>query len=246
MAGDHRAVRPLAPSTAVLVASVLCFLALVVVLVTSRATPSHPFAYAPHGRPQLTRSTQPTLPSLSFSGRPRHAGGQGSALFVDILLAVFIAAALVVAAVVARVLVLRSPRFRRLMRIRLGERGRALQPALMRAESARDAVSEAVARTIGDIEEGGPVSDAIIACWVAVESALRASGVPVQRSDTSTEIVERALASLGVRDSALRSLAHLYREARFSTHHLAESDRERARRELLRVREDLTATSYVR
>ena len=226
-------------------AASLCVLGVLVIVVASRATPSHPFTHISPGRLEPATSTPP--PAKRSAAHFAEHSGHDSMLFVAIVFVLFAAAALLIVFLALRGLGRRSLRFRGLRRTRRVPPGRHVEPSLAATLAARAAVSDAVMQGgLDDVLERGPVSDAIITCWVAVESALRTSGVPVRSSDTSTELVERALASFGVRESALRSLSALYREARFSTHQLTEVHRERARRDLASIRQDLVGTSHAR
>lgn len=190
----------------------------------------------------MTHSLQ--MPS---SGPTRPAPSHDSAVFVVLFAIGFCVAALVVAFVALRLLPLLSSRWRpaRADRRAHGKLHRADVPV---GNSTRpgtaDAVADAVTDSLTDLLQRGSVAEAIIASWLAVEAALQRAGMTVRRSDTSTELVERALASFGVRESALRSLSDLYREARFSTHRLPETDRERARNDLLALRADLRTPSH--
>ncbi|HEY6533646.1 MAG TPA: DUF4129 domain-containing protein [Acidimicrobiales bacterium] len=74
------------------------------------------------------------------------------------------------------------------------------------------------------LQQGEPRA-AIVACWLRLESAVASAGVVHHRSDTSTELTERVLAEASVDRHAIRALAALYREARFSTHPMGEPDR---------------------
>jgi len=76
-----------------------------------------------------------------------------------------------------------------------------------------------------DLLEQGAPRNAIVACWLRLEAAVVSVGVVHHRSDTSTELTERVLAGASVDPSAIRMLASLYREARFSSHPMGESER---------------------
>jgi len=71
----------------------------------------------------------------------------------------------------------------------------------------------------------GRPRDAIVACWLRVETAVVAAGVERRPSDTSTELVERVLGEYRLDADAIGSLAGLYREARFSDHEMSEDAR---------------------
>lgn len=77
------------------------------------------------------------------------------------------------------------------------------------------------ARTIG---EGSP-RNAIVASWVRLEQAVEGDRFPHKPEETPSELVERALAAYRLDDEAIRRLAALYREARFSSHPITEEHR---------------------
>ena len=77
------------------------------------------------------------------------------------------------------------------------------------------------ARTIG---EGSP-RNAIVASWVRLERAVESELFPHKPEETPSELVERALAAYQLDGDAIRRLAALYREARFSAHPVTEEHR---------------------
>lgn len=83
-----------------------------------------------------------------------------------------------------------------------------------------DAIDEG-ARTIG---EGSP-RNAIVATWVRLERAVESERFPHRPEETPRELVERALAAYQLDGEAIRRLAALYREARFSAHPVTEDHR---------------------
>jgi hypothetical protein len=86
-----------------------------------------------------------------------------------------------------------------------------------------DALDEG-ARSIG---EGSP-RNAIVATWVRLERAVESERFPHRPEETPSELVERALSSYHLDAEAIRRLAALYREARFSTHPVTEDHRREA------------------
>ncbi|MER7442132.1 DUF4129 domain-containing protein [Micromonospora avicenniae] len=91
---------------------------------------------------------------------------------------------------------------------------------------------------------------AVIACWVRLEEAAAAAGVPRLAGDTSTDLVLRLLRgdpSAGVPAIAsadvLAEFAHVYREARYATRPVDESTRDQARAALRRLRGELTTAT---
>jgi hypothetical protein len=92
------------------------------------------------------------------------------------------------------------------------------------------------------LQDGSP-RNAIVACWVRLEQAVRDAGVLPGPTETSTELTTRVLRGLSLDPGAIESLGSLYREARFSRHELGEAERERAIRALTAVRTDLERTA---
>ncbi|BCJ58533.1 DUF4129 domain-containing protein [Micromonospora endophytica] len=88
---------------------------------------------------------------------------------------------------------------------------------------------------------------AVIACWVRLEEAAGAAGVPRLTGDTPTDLVTRLLRgdeSAGVpaivSADVLGEFAHVYREARYATRPVDERTRDQARAALRRLRGELT------
>ena len=86
---------------------------------------------------------------------------------------------------------------------------------------------------------GIDVRDGIVACWVLLEETASEVGVARRPAETSTEFVVRFLHTLDVDPRPVASLASLYQEARFSTHHLPDDARARAVQALRAIDADL-------
>ncbi|MFG2047094.1 DUF4129 domain-containing protein [Micromonospora sp. NPDC048935] len=91
---------------------------------------------------------------------------------------------------------------------------------------------------------------AVIACWVRLEEAAAAAGVPRLAGDTPTDLVSRLLrgdpaAGIPAIVSAdvLAEFAHVYREARYATRPVDERTRDQARAALRRLRGELTVVA---
>jgi len=69
---------------------------------------------------------------------------------------------------------------------------------------------------------------AIIACYAAMEATLAAAGSPRRAADTPEELLNRAETDGIIRTPAARRLTALFREARFSPHQLADTERRAA------------------
>lgn len=81
----------------------------------------------------------------------------------------------------------------------------------------------------------GQPRNAIVACWMRLESDIAAAGSPRSGAETSAEYVERIVAEASVDPFAISDLAALYREARFSDHALIDADHADAFAALSRV-----------
>ncbi|MFF0269273.1 DUF4129 domain-containing protein [Kribbella sp. NPDC004536] len=99
-------------------------------------------------------------------------------------------------------------------------------------------LAEAVDTGLAQIDTG-TATDAVVACWVALEEAAASAGVPRDPSETPAEFTVRVLGVGGISEPELIRLGELYREARYSTHGSTEAARTEARAALLRLREEL-------
>lgn len=81
--------------------------------------------------------------------------------------------------------------------------------------------------------------NAVVACWVALEEAVRRSGLRDDPSETASELTIRVLGRWQVDQAAITDLSEAYREARFSRHPVSEQQRDRAISALERIHEDL-------
>ena len=110
------------------------------------------------------------------------------------------------------------------------ERRRPLPPDVV-ADLDLDVLAVAVATGAGgrmDALSAGTPAEGVIAAWVHLEATLHEAGVPLAPSRTSTEVALDVLRRFAVDPVTLRTLADLYREARWSRHELTEDDRVRA------------------
>jgi hypothetical protein len=108
-----------------------------------------------------------------------------------------------------------------------------------------DRLAEAVESGLA-VVESGTATDAVIACWVALEDAAASAGVARQASETPAEFTVRVLGVGGISEPELLGLAELYREARYSTHGSSEDARNQARAALIRLRDELAAAMATR
>ncbi|NOL44746.1 DUF4129 domain-containing protein [Kribbella sandramycini] len=105
---------------------------------------------------------------------------------------------------------------------------------------ATEKLAEAIDSGLALIDTGH-ATDAVIACWVALEQAAASAGVTRDPAETPTEFTVRVLGVEGVSEPDLTRLGALYREARYSTHGSTEESRSEARAALLRLRAELAA-----
>lgn len=108
-----------------------------------------------------------------------------------------------------------------------------------------DRLAEAVESGLSSVDSG-TATDAVIACWVALEEAAASAGVAREPSETPAEFTVRVLGVGGISEPELLRLAQLYREARYSTHGSTEEARTQARAALLSLREELAAAVAAR
>jgi hypothetical protein len=142
--------------------------------------------------------------------------------FVDVVARIVFALCLAAFAVMAAVVLwrhrprLRWPRWRRAARADFDVLDDVAASVTADAEAQRAA-----------LERGTP-RNAIVECWLRLESAVIAAGVERAPADTSAELTERVLATRQVDGAAISTLAALYREARFSAHSMGEGSRSAA------------------
>lgn len=103
-----------------------------------------------------------------------------------------------------------------------------------------EVLEEGAADRLAAIGRGSP-RNAIVACWLLVEEAIAAAGLPRLPWETSTEFTVRVLHRMDIDPRSIGTLSRLYREARFSEHPLGEEAREAARSALRKLDEDLDA-----
>jgi hypothetical protein len=121
--------------------------------------------------------------------------------------------------------------------------GRTPMPQVPSSEETAQEVVAALDAGLVDLSDSdADPRRAVIACWVRLEQAAAAAGLPRQVGDTPTDLVGRLLgARAEVSADVLAAFAHVYREARYATHTVDESMRGQARAALQRLRGELTA-----
>ncbi|PRZ43459.1 uncharacterized protein DUF4129 [Antricoccus suffuscus] len=87
-----------------------------------------------------------------------------------------------------------------------------------------DAVAEDASAHLAALRLGSP-REAIIGCWLSLESTMQRVGLKPDKAETSTELVQRVLSTYPVERTSIERLAAAYREARFSAHDIPEASR---------------------
>lgn len=105
----------------------------------------------------------------------------------------------------------------------------------------RRAAAEAVGATITELQLGGDVRSAILACYQRFCQLLGTQGVQGQEAMTPRELESLAVRGLSVSAESANDLTSLFEEARYSQHPLGETDRDRAVRSLEQIRAGLEA-----
>ena len=159
----------------------------------------------------------PPPPDPVVAEPEQHDGG-GSSWLTDVLAALGIAAAAALLYVLVKRVLARRPKPRTAI-------GDLVEPVI--ADVPRELADASADSDM--LLAGGTPRNAIVACWVRLERAAGEAGLTRRAAETSAEFTERVLARYVVDAAALTELADLYREARFSTHPLNESHRQRAR-----------------
>jgi hypothetical protein len=103
----------------------------------------------------------------------------------------------------------------------------------------QERLADAVDRGRRALLEGTDARAAVIACYAAMEESLAESGVIRRASDSPQELLERAVAGGLPSGAAAVALTALFREARYSTHPMDGSHRDRAEAALADIADGL-------
>jgi hypothetical protein len=122
-----------------------------------------------------------------------------------------------------------------------GNRSRTAWDEASLVPEAREAAADAVQTTIQEIEDGGDVRAAILACFQRFCALLGSRGFPEQAALSPRELEGLAVDRLHVSRDASDLITSLFEVARYSEHPLAEADRVRAVDSLGRIRTALEA-----
>lgn len=173
------------------------------------------------------RADEPEEPTAEDSQPPQEEDEPWLPWLPPIELLVLLPVAIVFGIALVVLARLRLRKRRRQLTGRLGPRrspdlGKEAPP-----DEADDGLSEAIDAGAREISEGTP-RNAIVAAWVRLEQAVVSERFPRRPEETPSELVERALSSYHLDGTAIRRLAGLYKEARFSTHPVTDAHRSEA------------------
>jgi hypothetical protein len=199
------------------------------------ATPE--ISYQPPRREGVVTATPPPTAPLDV---PPGARGQPVLPRWVALLVGALCVALVVAVVLAVLVALLRGRFRSRPEVD------ADRPRASQRETAQEVVAAVDAGLVDLSAEDTDPRRAVIACWVRLEQAAAAAGVPRQPGDTSTDLVTRLLAGHDLTPQVLAGFATVYREARYATHAVDDRMRQQAISALRRLRAELAQGSFDR
>jgi hypothetical protein len=97
----------------------------------------------------------------------------------------------------------------------------------------------AIETTIDDLRSERDARRAVIAAYALMEQTLARHGLARDRSEAPLEYLSQILRGLRVRESAVRTLTHLFEYAKFSRHEIDAAMKEDAIDALLAIRDDL-------
>ena len=118
------------------------------------------------------------------------------------------------------------------------------KPAWVSAEPhVEEELAAVVDESLDDLLRDSDPRRAVIAAYARMERVLGQRGHPRRPAEAPFEYVARILVALRVRAGAVRELTELFERAKFSTHQIDTSMRDRAISALLSVRDDLRATA---
>ncbi|MFC7243302.1 DUF4129 domain-containing protein [Catellatospora aurea] len=199
------------------------------VLPIGRAAPEQ----SASANPTPTASPSPRTPTPSPSAAPEDAADTGwlGVVGLGVLLAIGAAVLIVLLKAAAK----STTKFRR----------RAIRekpPVRIAQLTDEEEVVAALDAGLLDLDDdAADPRTAVIACWVRLEQAAAAAGVPRLPDDTATDLVVRMLHRRRLDAGVLNGFADVYRRARYATHRVDDDMRLQARASLHRLRDELTA-----
>lgn len=180
---------------------------------------------------------------LDGGGAPATAAPQqpeedsGLSWLGDVLLVMWIAAGLVGLVLLLRLLARRRGVGSRVLQLRSLRRGQPVTGVDPGDQAPLLAALDAGLEELSDDDQDP--RRAVIACWLRLEEAATAAGVPTYHADTAGDLVVRLLRAHQVSEPVLAVLADVYRRARYATHEVDEQMRTQARSALRRLRDEL-------
>jgi len=105
----------------------------------------------------------------------------------------------------------------------------------------RPSSSAAARAPVPNLDDPDP-RRAVVASYRAFEDAAATHGVPIGASDTARDIARNAVSEQVAPRADLADLTHLFYLARYSTHPIGPTERDRARALLARLRDDMSRT----
>ncbi|WP_144121883.1 DUF4129 domain-containing protein [Catellatospora sichuanensis] len=201
------------------------------VLPIGRAAPEQ--SASPNPTPTASPSPSPRSPSPSPSAPPEDTADSGWLGVVGLGMLALIGAAVLI--VLLKAAAKSTTKFRR----------RAIRekpPVRLAQLTDEEQVVAALDAGLLDLDDdAADPRTAVIACWVRLEQAAAAAGVPRLPDDTATDLVVRMLHRRHLDAGVLNGFADVYRRARYATHRVDDDMRLQARASLHRLRDELTA-----
>jgi hypothetical protein len=118
-------------------------------------------------------------------------------------------------------------------------RSRPLPNPIVLRDDVKAELTAALSDAIDDLRHEPDARRAVIAAYARMEGVLARRGHQRDPAETPFEYMSRILLSLRVRSAAVRELTELFERAKFSTHEIDDTMKERAISSLLSVRDDL-------
>ncbi|MFI0942638.1 DUF4129 domain-containing protein [Streptomyces sp. NPDC021020] len=181
----------------------------------------HPFPHSSATPPERGEFTvaPPPLRTYPVHAPPTHKPGHGPSITIPHLVVVLALVALAALLLVAGY---------RLWRQLYGPAAREAAEPYAHEPDEQEALAEAVDSGRRALLGDGDPRAAVIACYAAMERSLAGSGVARRASDSPQDLLERAAGSGLLGGPHAADLTSLFREARYSTHPMDTTHRDRA------------------
>ncbi|NUR50529.1 MAG: DUF4129 domain-containing protein [Hamadaea sp.] len=212
---------------------------LLVIAGFAAATGSLPLRPAPLNADSVNEPPPTWDPHLASREPPRTPGAAAERIEVSpaLILAMQVLCLLVVVAVVGLLVVLLV---RGVAQRRVAFDAPGVRPT---QRQTTEELLAAVDQGLVELDDDGDPRRAVIVCWVRLERAAEAAGVPRKPGDTSTDLVVRLLDARAINRTVLNDFAAVYREARYSPHPVTAATRDDARAALRLLRDELGTVS---